>query len=143
LYDNLWALILIYTAMGIPFSILIIVGFMKDLPEELAEAAKMDGCNDLRMLWTIFVPLIRPAIVTAVIYNFIPIWNDFFFPLIFIESDELKTVQLGTALFFGQYQTQWPLVFSALTLAVIPPLILYLLLSKHFIKGLTSGAIKG
>lgn len=143
LYNNLWGLIFIYTAMGIPFSILIITGFMLSLPKGIEEAARMDGCGDMKLLGWILVPLIRPAIATTAIYNFIPIWNDFFFPLIFLKDESLKTVPLGTAIFFGQFQTQWPTVFAALTLAILPPLIFYLLLSGQFIKGLTAGAVKG
>lgn len=143
LYDNLWGLILIYTAMGIPFSILILTGFLQDLPREIEEAAIMDGCGDFKVLFLILTPLIRPAIATAAIYNFIPIWNDFYFPLIFLKSEALKTVPLGTAIFFGQFQTEWPIVFAALSLAILPPLLFYLILSKQFIKGLTSGSIKG
>jgi raffinose/stachyose/melibiose transport system permease protein len=143
LYDHLEGLILVYSAMGIPFSILIITGFMQGLPREIEESAKMDGCNDTRLLWVIITPLVRPALATAAIYNFMPIWNDFYFPLIFLKSEALKTVPLGTAIFFGQYQTQWPTVFAALTMSVLPPLLFYLLLSKNFIKGLTAGAVKG
>lgn len=143
LYDNLLGLILIYSAMGIPFSILIICGFLQELPKEIEESAKMDGCSDIRLLRSIIAPLVRPALATAAIYNFIPIWNDFYFPLIFLKSDVLKTVPLGTAIFFGQYQTDWPTVFAALTMSIVPPLLVYLILSKNFIKGLTAGALKG
>jgi raffinose/stachyose/melibiose transport system permease protein len=143
LFDSLWGLILIYSAMGIPFSVFIITGFMQDLPKEIEEAARVDGCSDLRILVQIFLPLIRPAVATALIYNFIPIWNDFYFPLIFLRDEALKTVPLGTAIFFGQFQTNWPTAFAALNLAIIPPMLFYLLMSKQFIKGLTAGAVKG
>jgi len=143
LFDNLLALILIYTAMGIPFSVFIITAFVKQIPKEMLEAAQIDGCNDWQILIRIYLPLLRPAIATSAIYHFIPIWNDFYFPLIFIKSDALKTVPLGTAIFFGQFQTDWPTVFAALTVAVIPAIIFYLIMSKQFIKGLTAGAVKG
>ncbi len=143
LYDSLWGLIMVYTAMGIPFSLLILCGFMREIPGEIEESAKMDGCNDLKLLTVIITPLVRPALATAAIYNLMPIWNDFYFPLIFLKTDALKTVQLGTAIFFGQYQTELPTVYAALTMSILPPLIIYLLLSKNFIKGLTAGAVKG
>lgn len=143
LYDTLWGLIFVYSAMGIPFSILIITGFMQGLPKEIEESAKIDGCSDIKLLWVIITPLVRPALATAAIYNLMPIWNDFYFPLIFLKSEALKTVPLGTAIFFGQYQTEWPTVFAALTMSVLPPLLFYLILSKNFIKGLTAGAVKG
>jgi len=143
LFDSLWGLILIYSAMGIPFSVFIITGFMQDIPKEIEEAARVDGCSDIRILLQIFLPLVRPAVATALVYNFIPIWNDFYFPLIFIRNEALKTVPLGTAIFFGQYQTNWPTAFAALNMAIIPPMLFYLLMSKQFIKGLTAGAVKG
>lgn len=143
LFDSLWGLILIYSAMGIPFSVFIITGFMQDLPREIEEAARVDGASDLRILIQIFLPLIRPSVATALIYNFIPIWNDFYFPLIFIRNEALKTVPLGTTIFFGQYSTNYPTAFAALNMAIIPPMLFFLVMSKHFIKGLTAGAVKG
>ena len=143
LFDTLWALIFIYIAMTIPISVFIIAGFMAELPRELEESAHMDGASDSRILFSIWVPLLRPALATVAIFNFIPIWNEFFFPLIFISSDHLKPLPLGLATFFGQYQSDWPTAFAALTIAILPPLIFYLIASKHFIKGLTAGALKG
>jgi len=143
LFDNLLSLILIYSAMGIPFSVFIITGFFRQIPKSLEEAAYIDGSNRMQTIRKIFVPLLKPAISTAAIYHFVPIWNDFYFPLIFIRSDHLKTVPLGTAIFFGQFQTDWPTVFAALTTAVLPSLIFYLVMSKQFITGLTAGAVKG
>ena len=143
LFDTLLALILIYIAMTIPISIFIITGFMAELPREMEESARIDGASDSRILFSIWVPLIRPAIATVAIYNFIPIWNEFFFPLIFISSDTLKPLPLGIAIFFGQYQSDWPTAFAALTIAILPPLIFYLVAAKHFIEGLTAGALKG
>ncbi len=143
LFNNLLSLILIRAAMGIPFSLFIITGFFSELPKELGEAAEIDGCNSWRALLYVYLPLLRPAIATAAIFDFIPIWNDFYIPLIFIRSDHLKTLPLGIATFYGQFQTNWPAVFAALTMAVIPPLVFYVFLSRQFIKGLTSGAVKG
>lgn len=143
LFDNLLALILIYTAMGIPFSVFIITAYVRQIPREMLEAAQIDGCNDWQILTKIYLPLLRPAVATAAIYHFVPIWNDFYFPLIFIKSEHLKTVPLGTAIFFGQFQTDWPTAFAALALAILPAIIFYLLMSKQFIEGLTAGAVKG
>lgn len=143
LNDTLLGLVCIYTAMSIGFSVFIMTGFMRGLPVEIEESAKIDGCSRFRILWNILVPVLKPAIATAVIYNFVPIWNDFYFPLIFIQSENLKTLPIGVTIFFGQYQTDWPTVFAALTLAALPVLIFYFLMSKQFIKGLTAGAVKG
>ncbi|MGI5977480.1 MAG: carbohydrate ABC transporter permease [Candidatus Limivicinus sp.] len=142
LTDSLWGLILIYSAMGIGFSVFIMSGFMRSIPKEIEEAARIDGCSSFRILWTILVPILKPAIATAVIYNFVPIWNDFYFPLIFIKNEKLKTIPIAVTIFFGQFQTDWPTVFAALSLAALPALIFYFLMSKQFIKGLTAGAVK-
>lgn len=143
LYDSLIGLILIYSAMSIGFSVFIMASFMRTIPREIEEAARLDGCSSWRILWSILVPILKPAIATAVIYNFVPIWNDFYFPLVFIKSEELKTVPIAVTVFFGQYQTEWPTVFAALSMAALPALIFYFLMSKQFIKGLTAGAVKG
>lgn len=143
LSDTLLGLIVIYSAMSIGFSVFIMVGFMRTIPKELEEAARLDGCSSFRILWNILVPIMKPAIATAVIYNFVPIWNDFYFPLVFIKTESLKTIPIGVTIFFGQYQTDWPTVFAALSMAALPALIFYFLMSKQFIKGLTAGAVKG
>ncbi|RJQ39630.1 MAG: carbohydrate ABC transporter permease [Nitrospiraceae bacterium] len=143
LIDSLIGLILVYTAMTIPFSMFIFMGFIKMVPVELDESAYIDGCSERKILFRIIAPLIKPAVATVTIYNFVPIWNDVYFPLIFIHSPEKKTLLLAVTIFFGQFQTDWSLVFSALTVATIPVLTIYLVGSKYFIRGLTSGALKG
>ncbi|MHB1276335.1 MAG: carbohydrate ABC transporter permease [Candidatus Humimicrobiaceae bacterium] len=143
LTDSLFSLILIYTAMGIPFGILILTNFIKDIPEELSNAARIDGCSEYGIFYKIIIPNIKPAIAAAAIINILPIWNDFWFPLILINSNNLKTVPLATANLFGQYQTDFGLVFAALSLASFPMIIFYLIISKQFIKGIETGALKG
>lgn len=142
LLNTLLSLILVYTAMSLPSTVFILGGFMRGVPWELDDAARIDGCHDWQIYWRIILPLIRPALVIVTIYNAIPIWNDFFFPLVFIQKDHLKTLPLGMTVFFGQYQTDWGLLFSALSIAIVPMTMLYILLSKQFVQGLTAGAIK-
>jgi raffinose/stachyose/melibiose transport system permease protein len=91
----------------------------------------------------IMLPLTRPALATALVFNMIPIWNDLWFPLILTRAEDIRTVTYGVSLLFGQYQTDWNAILSTLSLASVPVLILYLLMSKQFIKGLTAGAVKG
>jgi raffinose/stachyose/melibiose transport system permease protein len=88
------------------------------------------------------MPITQPAVALVTIYNAVPIWNDFFFPLVFIQSDRLKTLPIGLTSFFGQYSTNWSLLFTGLSIAILPMLILYLFMSKYFIRGMTAGAIK-
>jgi raffinose/stachyose/melibiose transport system permease protein len=143
LLDSLWSLILIYAASGLPSAIFILTGFFRQLPADLDSAARIDGAGEWTIFARIMLPLVRPALVIVTIYNVIPIWNDFFFPLVFIKSEALKTLPLGMTTFFGQYYTDYAALFAGLTLAALPVIALYVALSQHFIRGLTAGAIKG
>jgi raffinose/stachyose/melibiose transport system permease protein len=143
LLDSLWSLILIYAASGLPSAVFILTGFFRTLPSDLDSAARIDGAGEWLIFRRVMLPLVRPALVIVLIYNVIPIWNDFFFPLVFIQSDRLKTLPLGMTAFFGQYYTDWAVLFAGLTLAALPVITLYVLLSQHFIRGLTAGAVKG
>lgn len=143
LFDNIMSLIIVYVAMGIPFGVFILTDFIRFIPEELSNAARIDGCSEPQIFYKIIIPLLRPAIAIVAIINFIPIWNDFWFPLILIRSDNMKTVPLATALLFGQFETDFGLIFSALSMASLPLVIFYLILSRQFVKGLTAGAFKG
>ncbi|WP_400161888.1 carbohydrate ABC transporter permease [Brevibacillus sp. TJ4] len=142
LINSLWSLILIYTATGIPISVLILTGFFRALPVELEEAARIDGCTHFQVLWKVLLPLIRPALGTVVIINFIGAWNDFFFPLIFIQEDALKTIPVGMMVLFGEYETNWSLLFAGLTLSALPMIAVFLVASRQFMEGLTAGAVK-
>jgi raffinose/stachyose/melibiose transport system permease protein len=136
------ALIATYTAMGLPSTIFIMTGFIRTLPRELEDAARMDGASEARIMWSVMLPLCRPAMVIAGIYNLVPIWNDFFFPLVFIQKDDLKTLPQGLTTFIGEFVTDWGVMFAGLTLAAAPITVVYILLSKQFINGMTSGAVK-
>ncbi|GED68317.1 sugar ABC transporter permease [Brevibacillus reuszeri] len=142
LLGSLWSLIMIYTASGIPISVFILTGFFRTLPVELEEAARIDGCNHFQVFWRVLLPLIRPALGTVVIINFIHAWNDFFFPLIFIQTDALKTIPVGMMVLFGEYETDWSLLFAGLTLSALPMIGVFLMASKQFMEGLTAGAVK-
>jgi raffinose/stachyose/melibiose transport system permease protein len=143
LSGKLTGLIPIYVAMGMPITAFVLTTFMRDIPLDLMDAARMDGASEIRVFWQIVVPLIRPALATVAVFNMIPIYNDLWFPLILTRAEESRTVTYGVSLLFGQYQTDWNAILSTLSLAAVPVLILYLLMSKQFIRGLTAGAIKG
>lgn len=142
LMDNPLSLLLVFTAMGLPSTVFILCGFMKTIPSSLEQAARMDGCNDLRIYRQIILPMAAPSIALVTIYNAVPIWNDFFFPLVFIQSDRLKTLPVGLSSFIGQHATQWDLLFTGLSIAILPMLALYLAMSRYFIQGMTAGAVK-
>lgn len=143
LLNTLWCLFPVYTAMGIPTAVFILTEFIRGLPNELYEAGYMDGAGRFKIYWMIVLPLIRPALATVAIYNLVPIWNDLWFPLIFINLENMKTVLLAVTKLQGQYTTDWPKLLAILSLSALPVIILYLTMSKQFIKGLTAGAVKG
>ena len=143
LFNQLWSIILIYIAMGLPIAVFILTEFIRGLPADLYEAAYIDGARRGKIYYSIVLPLIKPALATVGIYNLVPIWNDLWFPLIFITQEEKKTVLLAVTRLQGQYTTDWPKVFALLTLSALPVVLLYLGMSKQFVAGLTAGAVKG
>jgi raffinose/stachyose/melibiose transport system permease protein len=140
--NNQLSLIFVYTAMGLPSTVFIMTGFIRTLPNELEDAARMDGASEARIMWAIMLPLVRPAMVIAGIQNVVPIWNDFFFPLVFIQNDRLKTLPQGLTTFMGEYATDFGVLFAGLSLSAAPIIIIYIVLSRQFISGMTAGAIK-
>ena len=142
LLDSRLGLVFVYTAMGLPSAVFILTGFLRTLPGELEQSARIDGASEARIMWSIMLPLTRPAMVIAGIQNAVPIWNDFFFPLVLIQSDLRKTLPQGLTVFMGEYNTNWGVLFAGLTLAALPITAVYMVLSKQFIAGMTGGAIK-
>ncbi|MCX4025841.1 carbohydrate ABC transporter permease [Spartinivicinus marinus] len=140
--NTLFALICVYIAQGLPLSVFILTEFMRQLSSDLKDAARVDGLSEYAIFFRIVLPLIRPALATVAVFTMIPIWNDLWFPLILAPGDEVKTVTLGTQQFIGQFVTNWNAVLSALSLALVPVLILYIIFSKQLIRGITSGAVK-
>ena len=143
LLNTLWSLFPVYIAMGLPIAVFILTEFIRGLPGELYEAGFMDGAGRFMIYYKIVLPLIRPALATVAIYNLVPIWNDLWFPLIFINVESQKTVLLAVTRLQGQYTTDWPKLLTILSLSALPVIVLYLTMSKQFIKGLTAGAVKG
>ena len=142
LTNTLTALILVYTAQGLPLAIFILAEFIAQIPKDLKDAARCDGVGEIHIFFSIVVPLIRPAIATVAIFVMVPIWNDLWFPLILSPGEGKQTITLGVQQFGGQYVTDWNAVLAALTLAILPILALYLVLSRQLVRGLTAGAVK-
>ena len=128
--------------MGLPSTVFILTGFLRTLPSELEESARIEGASELRTMWSVMLPLARPAMIIAGIQNAVPIWNDFFFPLVFVTSESRKTLPQGLTNFMGEYNTDWGVLFAGLTLAALPIMLCYVALSRQFIAGLTQGAVK-
>ena len=141
LVNTLTGLILIYVAQSLPLTIFILSQFMRQVPKDLKDAARIDGASEYRIFGMV-LPLIRPALGAIGIFTMIPIWNDLWFPLIIAPSTRTATVTLGVQQFLGQWVSDWNAVLSSLTLAMVPILILYIFFSKQMIRSITAGAIK-
>ncbi len=142
LVNTLWALILVYTAQGLPLSVFILSQFMKGVSDDLKNAGRIDGLSEYKIFFRLVLPLVRPAMATVAVFNMIPIWNDLWFPLILAPAEEVKTLTLGSQVFIGQFVTDWNAVLSALSMAILPVMILYVIFSRQLIHGITSGAVK-
>lgn len=132
-----------YLGGALPFAIFLMRAFFKSLPRELADAGRIDGCSDFGLFGRIFLPLARPGIATITIFQFLGTWNEFMFATTFISTPKLKTIQSALYAAVGRYSTDWTALCAGLSMAVLPILIVYLLLQRQFIQGLTAGAIKG
>lgn len=145
LHDSFFGLIVIYIALSLPFTILVLTGFFKSLPGTLREAGIMDGCSEYGVFWFIMLPLSRPGLVTAAILNFLGIWNEYLFALVFINTPDKKTLPLGLASVSmqAQYRTDWGLMFAGLVIVMVPTLLVYLVLQRQLTRGITVGALKG
>ncbi|EJC80358.1 ABC-type sugar transport system, permease component [Rhizobium leguminosarum bv. trifolii WSM2297] len=142
LVNTLTALILVYTAQGIPLAIFILSEFMRTVSDDLKNAGRIDGLSEYAIFFRLVLPLVRPAMATVAVFTMIPIWNDLWFPLILAPSEATKTVTLGSQIFIGQFVTNWNAVLAALSLAILPILVLYVIFSRQLIRGITSGAVK-
>lgn len=135
-------LVFMYLGFGSSLSIILYHGFIKNIPNELEEAAIIDGCNKFQVFWYIIFPLLKPITVTVSILNVIWIWNDFLLPQLVINRPEWQTIPLKMFYFFGQFSKKWDLALAGLVIAMIPIIIFYLIAQKHIIKGVTAGSIK-
>jgi multiple sugar transport system permease protein len=135
-------LIIAYVATTVPFSVYMLLGYLDSVPRELDEAGIMDGCSTLGVIWSVILPVAWPGVAATAIYAFAQSWNEYLIALTLVTRNELKTVPVGLASFFGEYTTRWDLVMTASVLATIPTLIIFLILQRHLVSGLTAGAVK-
>ena len=141
LVNTLAALIIVYTAQSLPVVVFVLTQFFAEVPKDLLDAARVDGASHYRV-YRLVLPLVTPAMATAAALTMIPVWNDLWWPLILAPRDATQTVTLWAQQFLGQYQNDWNATISALTMAAVPVLIIYALLSRQLIRGLMSGAVK-
>ena len=142
LVNTHWALILVYIAQGLPLAVFILTEFMRQVSDDLKNAGRIDGLSEYTIFFRLVLPLVRPAMATVAVFNMIPIWNDLWFPLILAPAEATKTLTLGSQVFIGQFVTDWNAVLSALSFAILPVLVLYVIFSRQLIRGITSGAVK-
>ena len=143
LYKTLVGLIMVEVATTLPFATLIFRAFMASIPSELDEAAIMDGASPLRVLFSIILPLLRPAMVTVIVVSAVAIYNDFTGPLYFLPGAQNVTAQLTLYSFMSQFSSQWNLLFADVIVVTIPPLIMFIFFQRQIVSGMTTGAIKG
>src|SRR5690554_5764988 len=143
LYDSLAGLIGPYVSYSLPVSIFIFVGFIKEIPIELEEAAVVDGANRYQIYWHVILPVIKPAISTVVIYNMVMLWNEFVYALVLLSSPSKWILTLGLWNFRGEYGIHIPLVMAGLVLSVLSLIIAYVFFHEQIIKGMTAGSVKG
>jgi ABC-type glycerol-3-phosphate transport system permease component len=143
LIDTQLGLMLAYIGGGLPFSMFLMRSFFQTLPAELVDAGRIDGANEFGIFWSIMLPLARPGVAAITIFQFMSTWNEFIFAATFIHDPLRRTLQPTLFALVGRYSTNWPALTAALTISIIPIVLVYLLMQRQFVAGLTMGAIKG
>ena len=143
LIDNHWGIILPQIAFGLPGTILILRGFFAGLPQEIEDAAYIDGCTTFGFFWHVALPLVRPALAAVFVLAMVGSWNAFFLPLLVLNKENLWTLPLGIMRFQNQWGTDWARVLAFISLSMIPTIVFYFFAERHIVTGLTAGAVKG
>lgn len=143
LYDTYYALIIFHVAFQTGFATLFMRNFIAALPSELFDAARAEGASPWQVMWFVVVPLVRPALAALAILLFTFIWNDYFWAVVLVLSDNVKPVTAGLANLRGQYVSAWNIISAATVIVAIPPVVMFFLMQRHFVAGLTVGAVKG
>lgn len=142
LVNTYFSLIITYAALSVAFSVWFLAGYFESVPEEIEEAAQIDGCSKLEALTKVVLPMSAPAIVAALVFAFIWAWNDFMISLTFVSTPEMRPLPLGIYAFLGQYLIEWHYLMAAALVTIVPVVILFFSVEKYLVKGLTAGAIK-
>lgn len=143
LTNHWYTLLFPYIGFGLPISIMLIESYISSIPEELEEAAAIDGCSFIRTLFQIVFPLASPILATVAIIQFFAVWNEFTFALILVNNDNLRTVPVGLTMFKGAYTVDYPRMMTGIIVTMLPVMILYFIFSKRIIEGMVAGAVKG
>jgi raffinose/stachyose/melibiose transport system permease protein len=140
--DSYLALIIPYTAMGLPLATFLLKVYLDALPDELFEAARIDGAGEGRMFLEVALPLLRPGLATVAIFSALACWNEFLLALLYIQNDDLKTIPTGLLAFSSRYVTDYAMLFSALSIVTIPMVVIYLVFNRQIVEGITAGSVK-
>ena len=138
-----WAMILPQTAISLPFGIFFMRAFFSGLPWDLADAAKIDGCNDFGVFGRVMLPLAGPAVAALVVFNFMGAWNAFLLPLIYMQTESLRPMMVGMMFFTTRYGVDYSMSMAGTLIIMLPVMVVYLIFQRQFIQGLTAGAVKG
>ena len=141
--NNLWGLILPYTAFNIPFAVVVLQTYFRQFPDELIDAAKIDGCGNIRAFFSVVIPISMGAISSVLVISFLSIWNEFLFSLVMMRDNAAKTLPVGLMGFKGRYVVEWGPIMAALVIAIVPTILIYVIFNRNLLKGISAGAIKG
>lgn len=142
LIDTYFSIIIVYVGLILPFSIYIMTSFFVSIPKEMIEAGLIDGCSLIQILWKIVVPLSLPAVITVIVVNALFIWNELLIAMVFLQSDNMRTLMAGIMSFKSKYNTDIPITMAGLSMISLPMIVLYLAGTKYFIRGFTTGSLK-
>ena len=143
LMDSIPGICISYIGRNIPFAVFLFMGFIKSVPNDLAESAVIDGCSPFKMYWKIYFPLLKHVVSTLIILDTMSIWNDFLYPLLILQTKKHQTLTLVQYVFRSEASTQWNLIFASYLLSMLPLLITYFALQKNIVEGIAAGAVKG
>lgn len=143
LLGTYWAMILPAIGLGLPFGIFLLQSFFRGLPHELGDSARVDGCNEFQVFWRVLLPLAKPAVSSLVVFQFMWTWNAYLMPLLLLNQEALRPITLGLMFFQGRYTTNYALISAGVMIVTLPIIIVYVLMQRQFLRGLTAGALRG
>lgn len=142
LLDTRWVLVVSYAGLGLSLAVFLFKGYLDSMPREIFEAARMDGAGDFRTLVQIVLPLMAPGISTVAVFSILSTWNEFLLALLYVTSDDLRTIPAGLLAFIGKYATDYPMLFAALSMITLPVIAVYTVFHKQIIAGVTEGSVQ-
>lgn len=143
LTNSLWGIIITYIGRSLPFAVFLYTGFIRSVPNELSEAARIDGCSVFQTYWLVIFPVTKHATSTLIILNVMTIWNDYLLPMLVLSKRKYQTIPVVQRLFYSEFNSQWNLAFAAFLLGMLPLMIFYFILQKNIVEGIAAGAVKG